>query len=235
MGYFEKNKLKSIIKEDFIEFLQGILFNHLTQGVSILVGETEMMKREVEALRIVLGLRKERQFVFTRGDIEKILEENVHRFRPVLAEDGLEIRYSSKGDLKADISANDIDRVICNLFHNTKKYSYSGKGRYVSVRAGELQPDNVVGITIQNYGIPIKQEEIDSGDIWKFGYRGELVFRSDRDGTGVGLADAKEVIDAHQGKISIFSRPAEKYKETNPPKYEVPYLITVVIRIPKSR
>lgn len=235
MGYFEKNKLKSIIKEDFIEFLQGILFNHLTQGASILVGETEMMKREVEALRIVLGLRKERQFVFTKGDIEKILEENVHRFRPVLAEDGLEIRYSSTGDLKADISANDIDRVICNLFHNTKKYSYGGKGHYVSVRARELQPDNVVEITIQNYGIPIKQEEIDSRDIWKFGYRGELVFRSDRDGTGVGLADAKEVIDAHQGKISITSRPAEKFKETNPPKYKVPYLITVNIRIPKSR
>jgi PAS domain S-box-containing protein len=235
MGYYEKDKLKSIIKEDFIEFLQGILFNYLTQGASILVGETEMMKREVEALRIVLGLRKERQFVFTRGDIEKILAENVQRFKPVLAENGLEIRYNSTGDLKADISANDIDRVICNLFHNTNKYSHGGKGRYVSVRARELQPDNVVEITIQNYGIPIKQEEIDSGKIWEFGYRGELVFRSDRDGTGVGLADAKEVIEAHQGKIFITSRPAEKFKESNPPKYKVPYLITVIIRIPKSR
>jgi PAS domain S-box-containing protein len=235
MGYFEKDKLKSIINEDFIEFLQGILFNHLTQGASILVGETEMMKREVEALRIVLGLRKERQFVFTKGDIEKILEENVQRFKPVLAEDGLEIDYSSTGNLKADISANDIDRVICNLFHNTKKYSHVGKGRFVKVRARELHPDNVVKITIQNYGIPIKQEEIDSGNIWKFGYRGELVFMSDRDGTGVGLADAKEVIDAHQGKICITSRPPEKYQETNPPKYEVPYLITVTIIIPKSR
>jgi PAS domain S-box-containing protein len=235
MGYYEKDKLKSIIKEDFIEFLQGILFTHLTQGANILVGETEMMKREVEALRIVLGLRKERQFVFTRGDIEKILEENVERFKAVFFEDGLEIDYSSSGNLNADISENDIDRVICNLLHNVKKYSYGGKGRFVKVRARELQPDNVVEITIQNLGIPIKREEIDSGDIWKFGYRGELVFRSDRDGTGVGLADAKEVIDAHQGKISISSRPAEKSKETNPPKYKAPYLTTVIIRIPKTR
>lgn len=235
MGYFEKDKLKSLIKEDFIEFLQGILFNHLTQGASILVGETEMMKREVEALRIVLGLRKERLFVFTKGDIGKILEENVLRFKPVLAENGLEINYSSTGDLKANISPNDIDRVICNLFHNTKKYSYGGKGRFVKVRARELQPDNVVEITIQSLGIPIKKEEIESRCIWKFGYRGELVFRSDRDGTGVGLADAKEVIDAHQGKISIFSRPAEEFNETNPPMYKVPYITTVKIKIPKER
>jgi hypothetical protein len=51
----------------------------------------------------------------------------------------------------------------------------------------------------------------------------------------VGLADAKEVIDGHQGQISITSVPALKYKESNPPQYKIPYLITVIIRIPKSR
>ncbi|MCP5109067.1 MAG: hypothetical protein GY950_37140, partial [bacterium] len=48
-GYFSGNILKSFVKIDFIEFLQGILFDFLTRGARVLVGETEIMKREIEA------------------------------------------------------------------------------------------------------------------------------------------------------------------------------------------
>ncbi|HLP48057.1 MAG TPA: hypothetical protein VK469_19090, partial [Candidatus Kapabacteria bacterium] len=74
---------------------------------------------------------------------------------------------------------------------------------------------------------------INSGKIWEFGYRGELAYESARDGAGVGLADAKEVIKAHGGKISITSKP--RGNESNSPQYKVPYLTTVIIRIPRKR
>jgi len=232
--YFDQNKLKPLVKKDFIEFLQDILFNHLTRGASILVGETEIMKREVEALRAYIGMKKERKYAFAKHDMGRILEENVERFKPVFLEDNIEIDYKSSGNLTAEISKNDFDRVICNLFHNAKKYSHKGgKRRFVKVRARELQPENQVEFFIQSYGVPIKKEEIENETIWDFGYRGEMAYSSDRDGTGVGLADARDVIKAHEGEIFITSDPTRT--DGNPREYKVPYLTTVKIRIPRTQ
>ncbi len=231
--YFKHNKLKSVIGEDFIEFLQGILFNHLVHSAKILMAETEVMKREVEALRAYIGLKKERKLSFVKRDIGIILEENIERFTPILSEKEIEIEYKRSGNLELELSPNDIDRVICNLFHNAKKYSYAGKGRFVKVRARELQPDNLVEFSIESFGIAIKKDEIESGYIYKFGSRGELAFKSDRDGTGVGLTDARDIIEAHGGKLDITSRPAGD--ESDPPEYKVPYLTKVTIRIPRVR
>lgn len=233
--FFEKNSLKSFIHTDFIIFLQGILFNYLHRSSTILMEETEIMKREMEALRSYIGKKKQREYTFSKHDIGKILEENVDRFKPVLLEENIEIEYKSAGNLEAEISADDIDRVICNLFHNAKKYSHKGKRRYVKVKARELQPQNQVEISIQSFGVPIKKEEIDNGDIWKFGTRGELAYVYDREGIGAGLTDAKDVIEAHQGEISITSEPPGKLKENESPGYKVPYLTTVIINLPKKK
>lgn len=231
--YSRNSNLKSLIKRDFIEFLQSILFNYLKQSAQILIGETDMMKKGVDALRSYIGLKKERKYSFEKHDIGKILDNNIKRFRPVLIEENIGIDYKSSGNLVAEISHNDIDRVICNLFLNVKKYSYKGEGRFVRVRAKELLPENVVEFFIESFGIPIKKEEIDRGSIWQFGYRGELAYASDRDGTGVGLADAKDVIEGHGGEILIISTPVAY--DGDPPNYKVPYKTKVIIKIPKTR
>lgn len=233
INFLQHSKLKSLIKEDFIDFLQGILFKYLIRGTEILMAETEIMKREVEAFRAYIGLKKKRKIFFVKRDIKTILEENIERFRPILSEKEIAIEYNFKGNLIAEISPNDIDRVICNLLHNAKKYSYGGENRYIKIIAKEVQSNNQVEFSIGSYGIPIKKEEIESGLIFEFGYRGELAILSDRDGTGVGLADARDTAEAHEGNLIITSRPGAT--ESDPPQYKVPYLTVVLIRIPKSR
>jgi len=227
--FSKRTFLRDLIKPGFIEFLEGILFTYLIRDARILVGETELMKREVEALRNYIGLKQERKYMFVKQDIGKILESNMELFKAVLAEEKITIDYEKTGDLTAEISPNDIERVICNLFHNAKKYSHRGTGRYVKVRAKEIPRG--VEFFIQSYGIPIKKEEIESGKIWEFGYRGELVYAIDRDGTGVGLTDAKEIIEAHGGEIFLSSIPA--VDEGNQQQYKTPYVTRVTIKLPK--
>ena len=227
-----KNKVKPFIKEEFIELVQDILFSYLIQAAKILESETQIMKRNVEALRAYIGLQKQRNYTFIERDIGAILEENIELFKPILLEEDIKIEYNCIGNLKAEISPNDIDRVICNLFHNARKYSFRGKRRFVKVEAKELTHKNKIEFSIESFGIPIMQEEIESGDIWRFGYRGELAINTDRDGTGVGLADSKDVIEAHGGQIFLSSIAASD--ETEPPEYKVPYLTKVTIRLPKT-
>jgi PAS domain S-box-containing protein len=232
-NYSRYPELKPLIKKDFIELLQGILLNYLTQDAKMIVGETEKMKRSVEALRSKIGLKKERQYSFVKHDIGKLLDENIELFKPALLKENIEIRSNKSGNLKAEISRNDIDRVICNLFTNVKKYSAKGEKRHVYVKAREIQPANQVEFSIESFGVPIKKGEIENGKIWEFGYRGELAYQSDRDGTGVGLADVKDVIDAHGGYAEIASRPVRA--DGNPWEYKVPYKTKVTIRIPKKQ
>lgn len=199
----------------------------------MLKAEAQILERDVEALRMYTGLEKKRKYSFRTADIGKVVKANIELFEPVLAEKDIKVDYNERGNLTAEISKSDIDRVICNLLHNARKYAYQGEGRFLKVRAREIQPQNEVEISIQSFGAPIKEEEIESGKLWEFGFRGEFAYESARDGAGVGLADAKEVVDAHGGKISITSEP--RGNESDPPQYKVPYLTTVTIRIPRKR
>ncbi|HLP45597.1 MAG TPA: hypothetical protein VK469_06610, partial [Candidatus Kapabacteria bacterium] len=158
----DNHLLNNLINEDFTRFIQGILFKHLIRCAGMLKGETQMLEREVEALRMYTGLEKKRKYVFKTADIHKILETNIELFQPVLAEKNIQVDYKPSGHLTVEISKSDMDRVICNLFNNVRKYAYQGHGRFMKVRAREIQPQNEVEISIQSFGVPIKKEEINS-------------------------------------------------------------------------
>ncbi|MCK5058203.1 MAG: PAS domain S-box protein [Candidatus Aminicenantes bacterium] len=235
-GFFniniKKGSLADVFTDEFIQYLQDILFGYLLETSRILKGETEVMKSEVEALRRYINLGQKRKYIFKKFNLNKILEANIATFKPVMAQRDIEIDYTLPRKLIAKISENDIDRVICNILHNAQKYSNPGPGRFVKIKAKDLESENLVEIVISSLGIPIKKYELDSGNIFKFGYRGEMAYHTDRDGTGVGLADAQEVIEAHRGRIVITSEPVGDNNLL--PNYQGPYITKVTIRLPKS-
>lgn len=233
IGYIMQERFRALIEKDFIVFLQGILLDFMEKLTWTLAAETKVMKQNIESLRGYIGMRQERKYVFEMRDIGDILEHNIKLFKPVLAEKGIEIEYKKSGNLTAQISRGDINRVVSNLLQNAYKYSHRGRGRFVIVRTQEIKSGNMVEFSIKNLGVPIKEKEIVNGDIWKFGYRGELAYSSDRGGTGVGLADTYDVISAHNGRIFITSVPSTN--DGDPPKYKVPYITTITVQIPRNQ
>ncbi|MCX6578916.1 MAG: PAS domain-containing sensor histidine kinase [Candidatus Aminicenantes bacterium] len=235
-GFFNGNTkigvTGNVITGEFVEYLENILFEYLIRTAGILKGETQAMRREVEALRRYITFEEKKIYTYRRHNLKKVIEENIELFKPILAQKDIETEYQLTGDLNVMISENDIDRVICNLFHNASKYSDHGPGRFVRVKSRELQRENAVELSINSCGTPIKKDEIDNGDIFKFGYRSEFAYKMDRDGTGVGLADAKEVINEHGGEITVTSEPMRD--DGDPRQYKVPYITTVTIKLPKS-
>lgn len=231
--YFYKSEPEIDIDANFIDFLKGIVFKNIRQWADYLLDETESMKREVETLRVNIGLKKKKNQTFEKWDLIKILENTILHFKGAFDEKEIDIVFNPKGDLHARICKPEIDRVISNLLQNAQKYSYSGKGKFVKIIARELQPRNCVEISISSLGIPIKKEEIESGRIWEFGYRGELAKASDRGGSGIGLSDARRVIEEHHGTICIECKPVKH--ETDPPSYQLPWLTTISFTIPKFR
>lgn len=103
-----------------------------------------------------------------------------------------------------------------NLIHNAIKYSYrtsirATQKRYISIIGKWIdQPPKRYSISIQNYGVPIVEEEIKEGKIFQRGYRGIYSKDRDRRGAGIGLSLVKHVIeDIHNGSIFVTSIPLE--------------------------
>jgi signal transduction histidine kinase len=168
---------------------------------------TTGMKNEIKRLELLVG------------DLSILREEsdplNQYFFQPVDLSEWLidickywsEFAHSKEVDLINEISDNlpniemDINRfhqAIGNLLSNAIKYSFKG-GKVIlraSVNLDEVQ------ISVVDFGPGI--QESDLPHIFESFYRGSEKKRFIQ-GMGLGLTIAQEVVDAHQGKITVES------------------------------
>ncbi len=129
-----------------------------------------------------------------------------------------------------------LNRAFHCLLHNAIKYSWSKRGDsppYVDVRLEKKQ--DAIEITIENWGVAIRREEMENDLIFKFGQRGAIADDRGRSGTGIGLYDAHNIITKHGGALQLsseptFGNPAEVY--TNP--FITKAIITLPIVIAKT-
>ncbi len=123
-----------------------------------------------------------------------------------------------------------LNRAFSCLLHNAIKYSWSKRGDnapYIDIRV-DKRPDNIE-ITIENWGVAIRREELENDLIFQFGQRGQIADDRGRSGTGIGLYDARNIITKHGGTIRITSEPTFG----NPPEvYSHPFITKVFITLP---
>ncbi|MBN1819029.1 MAG: hypothetical protein JW828_16840 [Sedimentisphaerales bacterium] len=94
-----------------------------------------------------------------------------------------------------------LEDTLTNLLSNAVKYTPDG-GKVI-LRANDRK--NEVLVEISDTGIGIPPEEI--GDIFNEFYRASNARETVRDGTGLGLSMAREVIEKHGGRIWVESGP----------------------------
>jgi signal transduction histidine kinase len=143
-------------------------------------------------------------------------------------------------DVYINASEREMVRALSNLMHNAIKYSWRRdpertKPAWVSVRT--KVKDQKVYVEFENWGVPIKREEIEKEKVFELGYRGEMSKDRGRLGTGIGLTDARRVAMSHGGYVEIESHPA--YRNTSNEKqenyYSQPFLTRVTMVLPLAR
>ena len=127
----------------------------------------------------------------------RLLKEATEMLRGLAAARSLELVLDEAGELpmvKAD--APRIHQVFSNLIGNAIKFT--PQGGYIRLRGTRVNGEVQMGVSDTGPGIPAEEIPHLFGQFWQ-------ASRTDRRGIGLGLAIAKGIVEAHDGRIWVES------------------------------
>ena len=172
------------------------------QFIDTIHKETTRMIRMVNEL-MQLGKMdiKEEHYEKEFIDINKLLEQITDRFALTHPEKNF-IKHISKTPIFVEGDQDKLTQVFDNIVNNAIKYSPNGKN--ITIRVRQNYRHNRVSISIKDEGVGIPLVHIDK--IFNRFYRVDKSRQRSMGGTGLGLALAKTIVEAHKGRIWAQSR-----------------------------
>lgn len=173
--------------------------------LEIIQGESERLTTLIENVldfaKIERGV-KEYQFTSVRLNelVQKVLKSLDYQFKMKQLQVRLEL------DKRVSVIQADSEAVIgslTNLLSNAMKYTPNRKKVVVST----FLRDGFAGVSVEDQGIGIAQDDL--GHIFDPFYRTKGDTKRQPAGTGLGLALVKHIMDAHEGKIEVQSKPGK--------------------------
>jgi signal transduction histidine kinase len=175
------------------------------QFYETLLQESERLHKLVESLlnfgRMEAG---ELHYRFELVDPDTFLRNVVSDFQREVSGLGYRVELHDNGALppiRADRES--LARVFWNLLDNAVKYSPDHKTVWVDL--GNAGKRLMVRVRDRGLGIPAAEQQ----DIFRKFMRGAASKNASIRGTGIGLAMARQIVEAHGGDISVESQPGE--------------------------
>ncbi|MES2525902.1 MAG: ATP-binding protein [Bdellovibrionota bacterium] len=188
-------KLQSQMFKRHIEKNDGEAFSHDRIKRFMAEADTQVSRltRLVDDMLDISRIRTGRLSISTeKVEISNVVKEVVDRMRPHFS--SLEIGDFHHGEVVCDRLR--IEQVITNILNNALRY---GKGRPVRVDLRENGGEMVISVTDNGMGIP---ESFKDKIFSRFQ---RAVPASEVSGLGLGLYISKQIVEAHQGRISVDS------------------------------
>ena len=166
------------------------------QGMKIISGEAKRLTEMVVELLDFTRMQDGRMTLNVEmADIRSEFEDTVFMYGSRLAQEGIELQYL---DTDADIPEISCDpqrlrQVFLNILDNAAKHGGAGK----QIEATISYENNYVVIRIRDYGPGIPEDEIPL--VKKKFYKGSSSVR----GTGIGLAVCDEIVQMHDGTLTL--------------------------------
>jgi signal transduction histidine kinase len=131
------------------------------------------------------------------------LQDIIVKFKPAYEEKQISLNLSCYENISVLLDPLRFGQVINNFIDNALKYS--PPNTYVSVSVTKMDKHVLIKIVDQGYGIPKKELPF----IWDRFYRVDKSRSRATGGSGLGLTIAKEIIERHEGKIEVMSKPGK--------------------------
>lgn len=132
-------------------------------------------------------------------DLSKMMEQIVYEFNPLLEDKALSFELNIEKDIQIVCDIDKIERVIDNLIRNAIAYSYNHSKIEISL----YQSGSDVMLCFKNHGKTIPKEKLLR--IFEQFYRINSSRNTSTGGAGLGLAIAKQLVEASEGTITAIS------------------------------
>lgn len=157
----------------------------------------EMEKKITELLETARSLNIKASLNYTKVDAADLIRSIV---RP-LSSGRPAIEIAATAELESiRLDAGRISLALKNILENSQKYSPDDAR---PIRISAVTEGQWIVISIQDHGIGISREDL--GFVFEPFYRADKARTPQRDGYGLGLSLAKNIIEAHGGDISVHS------------------------------
>ncbi|MFZ7101619.1 MAG: sensor histidine kinase [Peptococcaceae bacterium] len=150
---------------------------------------------------------KKLDFNFEKVAIKAFMEDIMEEFRLELAEKQVELIYrdSVTHAEAACIDPKRIHQALRNIIGNSVRYGDAGGNLVIDVSV--VRAEDLLSITVTDNGPGIPEDKIEH--IFERFYRVDSERTKNFMSTGLGLAITKELIEAHNGQISVTSKEGE--------------------------
>lgn len=167
---------------------------------------SQSSRRLIHLISTLLDLSKMEagmmEYRFAPTDLRRLAEQSIDKIRLLAASRHVQlILEAPAGPLMASVDAGRIEQVLDNLLSNAVKFSPDGMAVTLSI---EHDPgDRFVHVGVSDSGPGIAPEDVPH--IFERFYQGRRQGSKTTAGSGIGLALAKKVVEAHKGRIWVES------------------------------
>jgi two-component system phosphate regulon sensor histidine kinase PhoR len=186
----------------YVELLERGKSEKRAQYMSTLKEQANRLVQLVEDIlnlsRLELGAGKAQ---FVAVDLNTIVREVIDTHMPIAMSAGLALTFTLEPTLPPVWGEpNQLAQVVTNLVANAIRYSRAGQ-----VQVSSQLRDEQVCLEVRDEGMGIHAEDLPH--LFERFYRGkQTADQAPVSGTGLGLAIVKEIVDLHQGDITVTSQ-----------------------------
>jgi signal transduction histidine kinase len=203
-----KNPLKAI--ETFVEILEKknlpedqrtivsgigtasqhlrVLLNDILDIAPIEAGEVKLQYEKV-SLKTIL-------------DEVQVITQEAARLRQIEI-----VHENSLGDVWINVDAKRVRQVLINLLSNATKYTNTGDTILLKVGLSDEKDPQWLRMQVIDHGPGIPEEELEK--LFLDYYRVKNMLSKQKEGLGLGLALVKNLVECHQGQVSVQSQLGE--------------------------
>ncbi len=136
-------------------------------------------------------------------DLSALVEDELRKYDVYKVRDGFTIRSEIAEDLLVTADRQRIAQVINNFMTNA--INYSGDIKEITVRV--MRQDDLARVEVEDRGRGIEPERLP--DIWDRYYKIDREHVRFSQGSGIGLSIVREILELHQAKYGVSSKPDE--------------------------
>ena len=211
----------TLIKGPIQQMLAGDFNGNIKKQYQMILRNTNRLMQLINQLLDLSKLDSNQMILRTSPeDIVPLVNGLTQSFESLAKQKNIELQFqTSEYEIIAYIDRDKFEKIIINLLSNALKFTPSGGNVSVNInlsaiefpvkkRAKNDNPRTFVQICVNNTGAGILPGQLDK--IFNRFYQSDDSSSRKYEGTGIGLALTKELVELHHGKITVESEPGKE-------------------------